>query len=72
MVARLATRLDSNPNDLDGWVMLIRAYAVLGERDKAMKDKAMAALQRARALFATNANSRAEIEAQAKQSGLTP
>ena len=35
MVERLATRLESEPNDLQGWLRLGRAYGVLGERDKA-------------------------------------
>jgi cytochrome c-type biogenesis protein CcmH len=35
MVARLAARLRDNGGDLDGWVRLMRAYMVLGERDKA-------------------------------------
>jgi cytochrome c-type biogenesis protein CcmH len=36
MVAKLAARLESQPNDLDGWLRLGRAYGVLGERDKAI------------------------------------
>lgn len=36
MVAQLATRLASAPDDLDGWMRLGRAYAVLGDGDKAM------------------------------------
>ena len=35
MVERLAARLQTAPNDLDGWKRLARAYGVLGERDKA-------------------------------------
>src|SRR5262249_2520694 len=35
MVERLADRLKRDGSDLDGWLQLIRAYAVLGERDKA-------------------------------------
>jgi cytochrome c-type biogenesis protein CcmH len=35
MVARLADRLKSNGNDLEGWQRLLRAYVVLGDRDKA-------------------------------------
>ena len=35
MVARLADRLKQNGDDLDGWQRLLRAYMVLGERDKA-------------------------------------
>lgn len=35
MVARLAERLEENPNDPEGWQRLIQAYEVLGETDKA-------------------------------------
>jgi cytochrome c-type biogenesis protein CcmH len=35
MVARLADRLHANGDDVDGWVRLVRAYVVLGDRDKA-------------------------------------
>jgi len=36
MVARLADRLKQNGNDVAGWQRLLRAYMVLGERDKAV------------------------------------
>ena len=35
MVARLADKLKEDGSDLDGWQRLLRAYMVLGERDKA-------------------------------------
>ena len=35
MVARLATRLHDDGADVEGWVRLVRAYVVLGDRDKA-------------------------------------
>jgi cytochrome c-type biogenesis protein CcmH len=35
MVARLASRLKQNSNDIEGWQRLLRAYMVLNERDKA-------------------------------------
>lgn len=35
MVARLADRLKQNGDDIEGWQRLMRAYIVLGERDKA-------------------------------------
>jgi cytochrome c-type biogenesis protein CcmH len=35
MVEQLATRLQSEPNNLEGWLRLGRAYAVLDETDKA-------------------------------------
>jgi cytochrome c-type biogenesis protein CcmH len=34
MVERLAARLEDDPDDLDGWMMLARSYTVLGEMDK--------------------------------------
>jgi cytochrome c-type biogenesis protein CcmH len=35
MVDRLATRLHGDGGDVDGWLRLVRAYRVLGDRDKA-------------------------------------
>jgi cytochrome c-type biogenesis protein CcmH len=35
MVQRLADRLLADGNDIDGWMRLVRAYVVLGDRDKA-------------------------------------
>jgi cytochrome c-type biogenesis protein CcmH len=35
MVKRLSDRLRADGRDLDGWMRLVRAYAVLGDRDKA-------------------------------------
>lgn len=35
MVQRLSDRLHTDGNDVDGWMRLVRAYAVLGDRDKA-------------------------------------
>ena len=35
MVERLATRLKQNGDDVEGWLRLIRAYMVIGDRDKA-------------------------------------
>ena len=39
MIARLADRLRDNGTDVEGWLRLVRAYVVLGDRDKA-KDAA--------------------------------
>ncbi|RXH27875.1 cytochrome C biogenesis protein [Bradyrhizobium nanningense] len=36
MVERLATRLKQNGDDVDGWLRLVRAYLVMGDRGKAM------------------------------------
>jgi len=35
MVERLAARLQRDGSDVEGWLRLVRSYAVLGERDKA-------------------------------------
>lgn len=35
MVDRLATRLKEDGSDVDGWLRLLRAYMVLGDRDRA-------------------------------------
>jgi cytochrome c-type biogenesis protein CcmH len=36
MVERLATRLKQNSDDVEGWLRLVRAYLVMGNRDKAV------------------------------------
>jgi cytochrome c-type biogenesis protein CcmH len=36
MVARLADKLKQDGNDVEGWQRLLRAYVVLGDRDKAL------------------------------------
>ena len=35
MVDRLATRLKQDGGDVEGWLRLVRAYMVMGDRDKA-------------------------------------
>jgi len=35
MVERLAGRLKQNGDDVEGWLRLVRAYMVMGDRDKA-------------------------------------
>ncbi|TMJ58918.1 MAG: c-type cytochrome biogenesis protein CcmI [Alphaproteobacteria bacterium] len=42
MVARLAQRMAENGSDVDGWLRLIKAYSVLGEREKALSAAANA------------------------------
>ena len=61
MVARLAARLDSAPDDPNGWARLVRAYGVL-KNEPAQS----AALTRARALFAKRPEVLARIEAEAR------
>ena len=43
MVAKLAERLKAEPNDIDGWLRLAKAYAVLGKHDAARDGFAKAA-----------------------------
>jgi cytochrome c-type biogenesis protein CcmH len=61
MVASLAARLKTAPNDAAGWQRLIRAYSVLGESAKA-KD----ALATARKTFASQRDVLAALDAEAK------
>lgn len=62
MVAGLAARLKTNPNDPEGWQRLIRAYVVLGEEDKAQK-----ALAEARAALRDNKTAMAALDQEAKE-----
>jgi cytochrome c-type biogenesis protein CcmH len=48
MVDRLAAKMKDNPNDLDGWQRLARAYRVLGETDKAKEAESKAAALQAK------------------------
>jgi cytochrome c-type biogenesis protein CcmH len=65
MVDGLEERLAANPDDLDGWLRLIRSRAVLGEADKAK-----AAYDKARAQYSGNADALAQIAALAKDMNL--
>ena len=65
MVAQLANRLEANPDDLNGWLMLIRAYSVLGD-----KEKAGAAIAKARAFFVNDAQAQAALSQAAKDNAL--
>ncbi len=60
MVARLAARLKANPNDVEGWKRLVRAYAVLGDQEKAR-----AALNEARTALRDDARALAVLDAEA-------
>lgn len=61
----LAERLAEEPDDLDGWAMLIRSYARLG-RDA----EALAAYDRAAAIFADDFEAMAALRAQAQDIGV--
>jgi cytochrome c-type biogenesis protein CcmH len=50
MVERLASRLKQDGGDVEGWLRLVRAYVVMGDRDKAR-----AALNNARQAVANGA-----------------
>lgn len=65
MVQRLATRLEANGDDIEGWLKLIRAYSVLAETDKAKK-----ALMDARRALAGKNDAIARLDALAKQLGI--
>ncbi len=65
MVERLAERLKNNKSDLEGWLRLIRSYAVLKETDKA-QDAAATARQQ----FASDAKALEQIDALAQGLGL--
>ena len=65
MVQQLAARLETNPNDLEGWLRLIRAYSVLGD-----KPKATAALTKARDVFANEAQAQAALAKAAQENAL--
>src|SRR5215467_1363387 len=65
MVARLANRLREYGSDVEGWQRLLRAYVVLGERDKA--HEAAADAKRA---FASDPDKLRKIEEMLKSLGL--
>jgi cytochrome c-type biogenesis protein CcmH len=67
MVERLAARLSEHGADLDGWLKLIRSYAVLKETRKAQEAAASA-----RAQFAAEPKALEQIESLAQALGLTP
>jgi cytochrome c-type biogenesis protein CcmH len=64
MVERLAARLQAQPDDVDGWARLVRAYGVIG--DKAAQARALAT---ARKQFAGRPDALAKVEAEARATG---
>jgi cytochrome c-type biogenesis protein CcmH len=65
MVDRLATRLKQDGNDVEGWLRLVRAYMVMGERDKAVS-----ALTDARQAVANDAERLRQLNEGLKNLGL--
>lgn len=58
MVDGLAARLETDPDDLEGWLMLGRSWRVLGETDRSIQ-----AFRQALDLLPENAPQRAELQA---------
>jgi cytochrome c-type biogenesis protein CcmH len=65
MVDRLATRLKQDGGDVEGWLRLVRAYMVMGERDKAAS-----ALTEARQAVANDAERLRQLNEGLKNLGL--
>jgi len=62
MVDGLAQRLNDNPDDAEGWLRLVRSYAVLGEEAKARD-----ALSSAYGAMAGNAEARTKLDTLARE-----
>ncbi|MDR3489871.1 MAG: c-type cytochrome biogenesis protein CcmI [Bradyrhizobium sp.] len=65
MVDRLASRLKQNGGDVEGWLRLVRAYMVMGDRDKAKS-----ALAEARQAVANDAERLRQLNEGLKDLGL--
>jgi cytochrome c-type biogenesis protein CcmH len=65
MVDRLASRLKQNGDDVEGWLRLVRAYTVMGDRDKAKS-----ALMDARQAVANDAERLRQLNEGLKDLGL--
>jgi cytochrome c-type biogenesis protein CcmH len=65
MVDGLASRLESSPRDVDGWIHLMRSRVVLGENEMAAK-----AFRKAREVFVEDTAESAQIMAAAIELGL--
>jgi cytochrome c-type biogenesis protein CcmH len=67
MVATLASRLETNSGDAQGWAQLVRSYAVLGRADDAR-----AALVKAKAALGADKDKTAIVEEAARSAGIAP
>jgi cytochrome c-type biogenesis protein CcmH len=65
MVGRLASKLEENPQDPDGWARLMRAYMVMG-----MKDKAQQSYQQAQEALKDNPQALNQLATIAGQAGI--
>ena len=65
MVERLATKLEANPADFEGWMRLVRAYSVLGRKEDAHR-----ALAQARKSIEKDDDKQARLDALASELGL--
>lgn len=65
MVESLASRLEQSPNDVDGWIKLMRSRAVLGEQPLAKQ-----ALERALRAAGDDPQAREKVMATAEQLGI--
>ena len=65
MVGRLASKLEENPQDPDGWARLMRAYMVMG-----MQDKAQESYQQAQIALKDDAKALDQLSIIAAQSGI--
>ncbi|MBI5319479.1 c-type cytochrome biogenesis protein CcmI [Bradyrhizobium sp.] len=67
MVEGLASRLEQQPRDAEGWIKLVRSRVVLGEAELADKS-----LRRALSVFSEDGPERTQIVDAARQLGLKP
>jgi cytochrome c-type biogenesis protein CcmH len=65
MVERLAERLKTDTSDFEGWLRLVRAYAVMGDKDKARE-----AAQSARQAIGDDADKKKRLDELAKGLGI--
>ncbi len=65
MVDKLAARLETSPADENGWLRLMSSRMTLGE-----KDAAKAALLKALAAFASDADAKTRLTAAARELGI--
>jgi cytochrome c-type biogenesis protein CcmH len=74
MAARLAARLDKQPNDPQGWAMLARSYKVLGDQANTLKtyEKAVAMSPDDKALAAEYADVLAPFKKSGAEAGAAP